>query len=143
MGLSQEGPGLAADAVRDGAGETMLVGPRKECGLGSNKTWKPVQGDVGAEERCNLFLWFTLAAAKEMDCEGMRMEGERPVRRLGEDQDSGRWCFYVPLNNPRRWEISLHPFYNCGIGGTDLTQLKRGRGRIPAMVVWVYTSIYL
>lgn len=58
MGLSQEGPGLAADAVRDDAGETMLVGPRKECGLGSNKTWKPVQGDVGEEEGYNLFLWF-------------------------------------------------------------------------------------
>lgn len=59
----------------------MLVGPRKECGLDSNKTWKPVQGDVGAGERCSQFMLFTLAAAKEMDYEGMRKEEERPVRR--------------------------------------------------------------
>ena len=52
----------------------MLVGPRKECGLDSNKTWKPVQGDVGAGEGHSRFMWFTLAAAKEMDCEGMRKE---------------------------------------------------------------------
>lgn len=80
---------------------------------------------------------YLLAAAKEMDCERMRMEGERPVRRPGEDQDSGRWCFYVSLNNPWRWEILLLPFYNYGIGGKDLTQLMRGRGRIPTLVVWV------
>ena len=52
----------------------MLVGPRKECGLDSNKTWKPVQGDVVAGEGHSRFMWFTLAAAKEMDCERMRKE---------------------------------------------------------------------
>ena len=38
----------------------MLVGPGKECGLDSNKMWKPVQGDVGAGEGCNLFISWLL-----------------------------------------------------------------------------------
>ena len=73
---------------------------------------------------------YLLAAAKEMDCERMRMEGERPVRRPGEDQDSGQWCFYVPLNNPRRWEILLLPFYK-----RKVEKLAQGsRAKIPTGV---------
>lgn len=57
--------------------------------------------------------WFTLAAAKEVGCEGMTVEEERLIRRSIEDQDPVRWCSLCAPQQPQETEKYYFPHFTA------------------------------